>query len=73
MARVEISIAVAVLCVLTGLLFAYSKPIANGLGESGMAVVTRIMGMILVAIAMGMLAEGLTSLIPVLAGPDQRT
>ena len=67
MARVEISIAVAVLCVLTGLLFAYSKPIATWLGESGMAVVTRIMGMVLVAIAMGMLAEGLTSMIPALA------
>ena len=67
MARVEISVAVAALCVLTGVLFAYSKPIANWLGESGMAVVTRIMGMVLVAIAMGMLAEGLTSMIPALA------
>ena len=66
MARVEISIAAVALCVLTGLLFAYSKPIANLLGESGMAVVTRIMGMVLVAIAMGMLAEGLTAMIPAL-------
>lgn len=67
MAKVEISIAAAVLCALTGLLFAYSKPIANWIGESGMAVVTRIMGMVLVAIAMGMLADGLTNLIPALA------
>ena len=66
MAKVEISIAAAALCALTGLLFAYSKPIANRLGESGMAVVTRVMGMVLVAIAMGMLAQGLTSLIPAL-------
>jgi multiple antibiotic resistance protein len=34
-----------------------------------MGVVTRIMGMILAAIAMGMLAEGLTALMPGLAGP----
>lgn len=67
-AKVEISVAVLVLCALTGILFAFSKPIANWLGESGMAVVTRIMGMVLVAIAMGMLAEGLTSLIPALNG-----
>jgi len=67
MAKVEISIAVAALCVLTGLLFAYSKPIADWLGESGMAVVTRIMGMVLVAIAMGMLTEGLVSMIPALS------
>ena len=66
-ARLEISIAVAVLCALTGLLFAYSKPIANWLGESGMAVVTRVMGMVLVAIAMGMLVDGLIGMIPALA------
>ncbi|TQV75800.1 MarC family protein [Denitrobaculum tricleocarpae] len=68
MARVDISLAVILLSILTGLLFAYSKPVAAWLGESGMAVVTRIMGMVLVAIAMGMLASGLTGLIPALAG-----
>jgi len=67
MARVEISVAAVVLCVLTGLLFAYSKHIAKWLGESGMAVGTRIMGMVLVAIAMGMLADGLTHMIPALS------
>lgn len=68
MAKVEISIAAAVLCVLTGLLFAYSKKIATLLGESGMAVVTRVMGMVLVAIAMGMLVDGLKSMLPALSG-----
>ena len=34
------------------------------LGVSGMGVVTRIMGLILAAIAMGMLAEGLKGLLP---------
>lgn len=67
MAKVDLSVAILALCVLTGLLFAYSKPIANWLGESGMAVVTRVMGMILAAIAMGMLASGMKGMIPALA------
>ena len=67
MAKVEISIAAAVHCVLTGRLFAYSKKIANLLGESGMAVVTRVMGMVLVDIAMGMLVDGFKSMIPALS------
>lgn len=52
-AKIDISIAAILLAGLTGLLFAYSKPIANWLGASGMGVVTRVMGMILCAIAMG--------------------
>ncbi len=67
MAKVDLSIAVIALCALTGLMFAYSKPIANWLGENGMAVVTRIMGMVLTAIAMGMLTAGLKGMIPALA------
>ncbi|MFY0610892.1 MAG: MarC family protein [Hyphomicrobiaceae bacterium] len=66
-AKIDLSIAAIGLAVLTGLLFAYSKPIANWLGESGMGVVTRIMGMVLAAIAMGMLASGLKGMIPALA------
>ena len=67
-AKIDLSFAAIGLAVLTGLLFAYSKPIANWLGASGMGVVTRIMGMILAAIAMGMLASGLKGMIPALAG-----
>ena len=66
-AKIDLSIAAIGLAALTGLLFAYSKPIANWLGASGMGVVTRIMGMILAAIAMGMLASGLKGMIPALA------
>lgn len=66
-AKIDISIAAIALAALTGLLFAYSKPIANWLGEAGMGVVTRVMGMILAAIAMGMLASGLKGMIPALA------
>jgi multiple antibiotic resistance protein len=49
-------------------LFNFAAPIAKWLGVSGMGVVTRVMGMILSAIAMGMLAEGLKALLPGLAG-----
>ena len=42
-------------------------PISKRLGKSGSGVVTRVMGMILVAIAMGMLTEGLKGMLPGLA------
>jgi multiple antibiotic resistance protein len=67
--KIEISLVIVGFSVLVGLLFSFASPIANRIGESGMGVVTRIMGMILAAIAMGMLAEGLTALLPGLAGP----
>jgi multiple antibiotic resistance protein len=66
--KVEISIAVACLAAVCGALFSAAQPITNKLGKSGMGVVTRIMGMILAAIAMGMLTEGLKALLPGLAG-----
>ena len=56
------------LAALTGLLFSFAGPIADRLGDAGMGVVTRVMGLILAAIAMGMLAEGLKALMPGLAG-----
>ena len=62
------SIVMAVFAVLLGVLFGFATPIAKRIGESGMGVVTRVMGMILAAIAMGMLAEGLKALMPGLAG-----
>lgn len=66
--KVEISVVIAVLAGLVGLLFSFATPIAERLGAAGMGVVTRIMGLILAAIAMGMLAEGLKGLLPGLAG-----
>ena len=65
---VEISAVIVGLSVLCGLLFGFAAPIAKRLGESGMGVITRIMGMILAAIAMGMLVEGLKGMLPGLAG-----
>jgi multiple antibiotic resistance protein len=68
LSKFEVSIVVVVLAALTGLLFSFAAPIAKWLGESGMGVVTRVMGMVLAAIAMGMLTEGLKGLLPALAG-----
>lgn len=66
--RMEISLVAVILAGLCGLLFSFATPIANRLGASGMGVVTRVMGLILASIAMGMLAEGLKELLPGLAG-----
>ena len=66
-AKIDLSIAAVGLALFTGFLFSVSKPIANKLGESGMGVVTRLMGMVLAAIAMGMLADGVKGMIPALA------
>jgi multiple antibiotic resistance protein len=67
LSKLEISIVVAILAALCGLLFSFAAPIAKWLGESGMGVITRVMGMILATIAMGMLSEGLKALLPGLA------
>lgn len=66
--KVEISVVVLALAALCGLCFSFASPIARRLGKSGMGVFTRIMGMILAAIAMGMLADGLKGMLPGLAG-----
>ena len=68
LSKIEISIVVVVLAALTGLLFSFAKPISKRMGASGMGVVTRVMGMILAAIAMDMLADGLKGMLPGLAG-----
>ena len=69
LAKSEISVVIVAISTLCGLLFRFAQPIAEWLGETGVGVVTRLMGMILAAIAMGMLAEGLTALLPGLAAP----
>jgi multiple antibiotic resistance protein len=61
-------VAIAALAGLTGLLFSFAPTISKWLGESGIGVVTRVMGLILSSIAVGMLAEGLKVLLPGLAG-----
>jgi multiple antibiotic resistance protein len=49
-----------------GLILYYGSTIAKLVGESVIKLITRIMGMIIMAIAVGMLANGLTGLIPAL-------
>ncbi len=68
LSKVEISLVILAFSLLVGALFSFASPLAKRMGESGMGVVTRVMGMILAAIAMGMLSEGLKALMPGLAG-----
>ncbi|TAK78795.1 MAG: NAAT family transporter [Gammaproteobacteria bacterium] len=49
-----------------GFILYYGSTIARLVGESVIKVITRIMGMIIMAIAVGMLANGLVGLIPAL-------
>lgn len=50
-----------------GLLLYYANIINRLVGDSVIKVITRIMGMIIMAIAAGMLADGITGLIPALS------
>jgi multiple antibiotic resistance protein len=68
LSKVEISLAIVALSALTGLLFSFAGPISKRLGKSGMGVITRVMGLVLASIAMGLLTEGLKGLLPGLAG-----
>lgn len=67
LSKAEISVVIVILSALCGLLFSFATAISEWLGESGTGVITRVMGLILAAIAMGMLAEGLKNLLPGLA------
>ena len=67
LSNLEISLVIGFFSVLTGVLFSFAGPISARLGKSGMGVVTRVMGLILAAIAMGMIADGLKELLPGLA------
>ena len=63
---VWMSVICAILAVIMGLMLYFASPIAKIVGASVIKVVTRIMGMIIMAIAVGMLAEGLIGLLPML-------
>ncbi|RYZ11320.1 MAG: NAAT family transporter [Comamonadaceae bacterium] len=51
----------------TAVCFSASEPIARVLGKTGINVMTRLMGLILAALAVEVMAEGLGKLFPVLA------
>jgi len=50
----------------TGLAFSLAEPIARVLGKTGINVMTRLMGLILAALAVEVMADGLGKLFPVL-------
>jgi multiple antibiotic resistance protein len=51
----------------TALCFALAVPIARVLGKTGISVMTRLMGLILAALAVEVMADGLSKLFPLLA------
>lgn len=57
-----------VIGLVTFLVFSASGRIAKALGRTGINVMTRLMGLILAAMAVELLADGLVKLFPVLAG-----
>lgn len=52
----------------TYVVFSASSRIARVLGQTGINIMTRLMGLILAALAVELLADGLTKLFPILAG-----
>jgi len=57
-----------VVALATALCFSLAQPIARFLGRTGINVMTRLMGLILAALSVEVMAVGLTKLFPVLAG-----
>ena len=57
-----------VIALATALCFSMAAPIARVLGRTGINVMTRLMGLILAALAVEVMTDGLHKLFPVLAG-----
>jgi multiple antibiotic resistance protein len=57
-----------VIALATAVCFALAKPIAKFLGQTGINVMTRLMGLILAALSVEVMAAGLVKLFPALAG-----
>jgi len=55
-----------VIALATALCFALAEPIARSLGETGINLMTRLMGLILAALAVEVMSDGLIKLFPVL-------
>lgn len=64
--KLWLSLLCMILAIGMGVILYYGGAIARLVGESVIKVITRIMGMIIMAIAVGMLANGLVGLIPAL-------
>ena len=61
-----------VVALATALCFSLADPIARFLGKTGINVMTRLMGLILAALAVEVMTDGLTKLVPILAGHISR-
>jgi multiple antibiotic resistance protein len=61
-----------VIALITWAALSASGRIGSVLGRTGINVMTRLMGLILAAMAVELLADGLTKLFPILAGPALR-
>jgi multiple antibiotic resistance protein len=57
-----------VVALATALCFAMAQPIARVLGKTGINVMTRLMGLILAALSVEVMSDGLTKLFPALGG-----
>jgi multiple antibiotic resistance protein len=57
-----------VVAVATAVCFSLADPISRALGKTGINVMTRLMGLILAALAVEVMADGLSKLFPVLRG-----
>lgn len=66
--NIKISLVCVGAAVVVGISFVVAGSLSRALGVTGINILTRFMGLILVAIAIGMLAEGLKTLMPGLAG-----
>ncbi|QLD32638.1 YchE family NAAT transporter [Mannheimia varigena] len=63
---VGFSIAIIIFAFICYILFRYSAPLVKKLGKTGSNVVTRIMGLILMALGIEIIVAGLTTLFPAL-------
>ena len=63
-----ISVVVLLFCVVVWLTHLFSPPIGKALGPGGRDILTRVGGIVLVAIAVQLVASGLRGLFPVLGG-----
>ena len=68
MAKVWVSVCDIFLAVAIMIVLLFAAPIRKFLGTSGISIMVRIMGLILMAMAMQMLTRGLVDLLPGLAG-----
>lgn len=64
--NIAIAIAIIVVSLIVFVVFSFASVIAKKLGKTGLNIITKIMGLILMAMAFDMLAKGITQLFPTL-------